>query len=1039
MRQGDAILHRIQSLGLVDAAGVKEAERAVEGFPALERPSIVEWLVASGRLRPSTLDAIREELARPQPWWGRLRRDAVQAARETLDEGLVGSEEATRRHSGGPGEEPSSPEPGVRYPLPHWPRFEPVAFLGEGGMGKVFKAFDPTLRRLVALKFLHFGHRPGALETLLGEARAQAQLDHPHVVRLLEAGEIEGLAYLVLAFVDGVSLKELHLPLSLRQQVALLEGAAEGVHAIHRLGIVHRDLKPANILVRRRENGGLEALVTDFGVARNLRQESGLPRTVVGTPLYMSPEQARGDPEVDRRSDVYSLGATLYHVLLGAPPFPDAAGAELLQRVLHEAPVRPRQVSAAFPEDLEAILLKCLEKEAERRYPSALDLASDLERYLAGQPVLARPAPPLHRVRLWARRNRLLAAGLALSAGVVLASGGFALKTWTDRRTAVALAQRWSADVAQIEAARRQIHMLPTRDVGPELERLATRQRFLEGQVAQAPEAAQGAGHFVLARAAMAQGQWTAAARRLEQCAQAGYRGPDADLARGEVNAHLYLAALQEIERLPGPELRAKRVLELEQGYRDPALRDLRTALQGGAASTLSGALLAMLEKAPDLAVARASGAFDAEPWRYEAKLLEAEIRMNQARALRLSGGYQQGLDELERADPAVRVACDVGRSDPEAWLAQATRWELTVQIARHLGGRRFDAVAKAEEACRIAETCRPGYAPALALRGRLRYQQADMQADRADPAEGYREAAVLMEAALRADPGRSGTCADLVELQVSWGLRRMQQGEDPSGLLQAAIATGRKGLAQRPTEPRLMNLVGLAWLHGGGWTRSSGGDPGFQLDQAEALFRAIEALDPRLPFAQNNLGWVSLERARWQLQRGEDPSASVDLADRHLRNCIELNPNSAHSRQLMGDVAALRARWMLDHGRDPLAVLDRARAELKRALEINPLFPATFITACRVEAARAEALARTGRKREAAEALADLEGGLRRLQEISPGRIEAELERGRLLALRGRGSPSGAGRAGARQALARVLARQPGNPDALALLKSLG
>jgi tetratricopeptide (TPR) repeat protein len=347
--------------------------------------------------------------------------------------------------------------------------------------------------------------------------------------------------------------------------------------------------------------------------------------------------------------------------------------------------------------------------------------------------------------------------------------------------------------------------------------------------------------------------------------------------------------------------------------------------------------------------------------------------------------------------------------------------------------------VAKAEEACRIAETCRPGYAPALALRGRLRYQQADMQADRADPAEGYREAAVLMEAALRADPGRSGTCADLVELQVSWGLRRMQQGEDPSGPLQAAIATGRKGLAQRPTEPRLMNLVGLAWLHGGGWTRSSGGDPGFQLDQAEALFRAIEALDPRLPFAQNNLGWVSLERARWQLQRGEDPSASVDLADRHLQNCIELNPNSAHSRQLMGDVAALRARWMLDHGRDPLAALDRARAELKRAVEINPLFPATYITVCRVEAARAEALARSGRQRESAEALAGLEGGLRRLQEISPGRIEAELERGRLLVLRDRGSRTGAGRAGARQALARVLARQPGNPDALALLKSLG
>jgi serine/threonine-protein kinase len=256
-----------------------------------------------------------------------------------------------------------------------------VALLGEGGMGRVFKAYDPVRDDFVALKFLHVGSRSGGLEALLEEARAQAALDHPHVVRLLEAGEIDGLAYLVLAHVDGVSLRALQGRFTLRQLVALVAGAAQGVDAIHRLGIVHRDLKPANLLVRRHAERGYEALVTDFGVARDLHHAEDPQRRVVGTPHYMSPEQARGDPGVDPRSDVYGLGASLYHLLLGAPPIPGPAGPALLARVVMEAPVHPRTLAPDFPEDLASVLLKCLAKDPGARYATALDLAADLARW----------------------------------------------------------------------------------------------------------------------------------------------------------------------------------------------------------------------------------------------------------------------------------------------------------------------------------------------------------------------------------------------------------------------------------------------------------------------------------------------------------------------------------------------------------------------------------------------------------------------------------------------------------------------------------
>jgi len=328
-----AVLLRIQTLGLADPA-----------------------MIAAGQLRAATLVAIRAELARPRPWW------------------VDGAEAPPSGFS-------------LPYPLPNWARFEPVALLGEGGMGRVFKAFDPVRQGFVALKFLRLPPRPGALDALLEEAHAQAALDHPHVVRLLEAGEIEGLAYLVLAHVDGASLEALRGRFSLFQQVALLEGAARGVDAIHRMGIVHRDLKPANILVRRSPEGRFEALVTDFGVARDLHHAEDPRLRVVGTPHYMSPEQARGDFGVDRRSDVYALGASLYHLLLGAPPIPGPAGPALLARVVTEAPVPPRALAPDFPEELETVLLRCLAKDPADRYATAQDLAEALARCLAGRSV----------------------------------------------------------------------------------------------------------------------------------------------------------------------------------------------------------------------------------------------------------------------------------------------------------------------------------------------------------------------------------------------------------------------------------------------------------------------------------------------------------------------------------------------------------------------------------------------------------------------------------------------------------------------------
>jgi serine/threonine-protein kinase len=207
--------------------------------------------------------------------------------------------------------------------LARWDRYELLDLLGKGGMGMVYRARDRRLDRIVAIKFLRVAD-PDATMRFLREARAQARIEHPHVCRVYEVGEIEGRAYIALQYVDGEPLQVAARKMPLEAKITVLRDVAMALHEAHRLGIVHRDVKPANIMVERTGDDQWVPIVTDFGLAREATVEIGLTASgaVLGTPAYMSPEQARGDIRlVDRRSDVYGLGATLYELLTGGPPF----------------------------------------------------------------------------------------------------------------------------------------------------------------------------------------------------------------------------------------------------------------------------------------------------------------------------------------------------------------------------------------------------------------------------------------------------------------------------------------------------------------------------------------------------------------------------------------------------------------------------------------------------------------------------------------------------------------------------------------------
>jgi len=314
-------------------------------------------------------------------------------------------------------------------------RYRLLRELGRGGMGIVYEAEDTALGRRVALKRLSFaaGLGPGLSEAVLREARAAARLDHAHIAAVYDAYPDA----LVMQLVEGGSLAEL-TGASLRERVTWLRDAARAVQHAHEQGLVHRDLKPQNLLV-----AGGRVFVTDFGLARELSATGSrsLTGSVLGTPSYMPPEQASGlVREVDARSDVYGLGATLYHVLAGRPPFVAGDVVALLRAVVED---EPAPLPSDVPRDLARVVMRCLEKDKARRYPSAAALADDLENWLAGRPVVARAPGLVYRLGKWGRRHRAwVAAGtlVVLVAGAALAWNLAQRRAFTLTSEALALA-----------------------------------------------------------------------------------------------------------------------------------------------------------------------------------------------------------------------------------------------------------------------------------------------------------------------------------------------------------------------------------------------------------------------------------------------------------------------------------------------------------------------------------------------------------------------------------------------------------------------
>jgi eukaryotic-like serine/threonine-protein kinase len=999
----------------LEAIADRVSRRSADGRPATG--SWLHALIEAGRLSPELVSELAAAVS------GTIEPAAEPApkAPPTLDLGR-------------PASRPSRPLlDGLDGSLADWERYQMVSYLGAGGMGTVYKAFDPSLMRFVALKFLHRNDTEEA-ERFLREARVQARIDHPHVGQVFEVGEAPGSRpYIAMQLIAGDTLDVALADQPPETVARVMRDVALAVHAGHRLGLIHRDLKPGNILVSRRATGSLHPYVVDFGLAHDLEDPTvAKSRSLVGTPAYLAPEQARGATP-DRRTDVYSLGVVLYELLSGHPPFSGNTVAETLVAILEQAPQRLEQRVPHLSRDLAAIAAKCLEKNPADRYDSARALAEDLGRFLDGLPVEARHLGRGARLLRWAQKNRRMVAVATVAALALGGSAGLNLRTRAEAQKRAELAQQFGQRVRQLVADLRFESLLPLHDTTSFRRDVRQRMTTIEQEMVRLSPLADGPGHHALGMAYWALQEAAPAAEHLERAWRAGQRTPEVATSLALALGHLSSRALLETDRpLPSDAARKALADELAELYRKPALAYLRESSErlGASAAPELHALLALYEGRFSEALELVRSSVITTPWLYQGSLIEAEALLAQADQALEAGRRGEGVALLEAAGAVYSRVLSIARSDAAVHAAECGRRFklLQVQIAADepaAVATRNDALAQ----CDVALVASPDLAEAHSKKAGIHTRWAEAMSRRGeDPEPEIDRAIAAARAAIAIEPEEPNAYGHLTlahRLRARWKLAR---GLPADGDLDLAIATAEQAVTLAQSTSQGFNLLGNAVLTRAGATQARGLDPRPDLVRAAAAYdRSIELFD-RNAGAHTNLGNVWKMRAEYELGRGVDPTPALERAVQSFRRAVALTPDSAPFHNNLGNAHLTRGEFLETTGGDGGPAFDEAIEHYRAAIERRPGYAIAHWNLADAERRRAARDLRRGDDPEPAVARGF--AALAEAERLNPSDPDNALERARLEQLVARGRPGAEGLAALDRADRVLVALRRGQPD---------
>jgi len=874
-------------------------------------------------------------------------------------------------------------------PFPKWERYQILSFLGAGGMGTVYRARDNRLSRTVAIKFLRCSQADAFAKRqrrrFEREARAQASIEHPHICKIYEVGEVEGQPYIAMQLIRGSSLAGLQRILNREEKVRIIKQIAEALHAAHSQNLIHRDIKPSNIIVERRPDGTWWPFLLDFGLAREVDSNTLTSfGGIEGTPAFMAPEQARGETRtLDARTDVYGLGVALYSALAGRPPF-TGNSTDVLWALQKNDPPKLRTFDPTTPEALEIIVATCLEKEPKRRYKSAQALADDLGRYLAGEHIAAKPPGLLRRMGRFAQLQKLLVAsvGTALVASLVL--GGVALRIRWQGAEQARLAQQLGQEIAKMEWMLRSARQLPLHSLEREKRIVRRRMELLQSELLSYGPLSRGLAHYALGRGHMALHEYPQALSELQQATKLGVDGGEINYALGFVLGKHYEQAMYEARLAGGGDWAQKQLRDLEPKYLNPAIRSLQRSrtLKLDAPQYLEG-LIAFYQRDYAAALKQAEAALREAPWLYEASKLSGDVHLDRALHARDSGRYEEAEREFAAAVASYDHAATIGQSDSEVYEGLAEVWARRVEMAVGRGQPAEDAYRAA-----VAASDKTAQAEPQSIAGPLKKAFAamlTMAVTGAGPNSSARVEQCLeaAEAVLEKQPGHPYASDVAASCNRMAAEIAREHGLDPEPLLRKALGLLEPTVIQNPRFLWGLNDLGNIYvrlasnlhLHGNRGSKEL-------LEKSLDYYSAATALDATYMLAASN-ALSSLTSLVPQAQSEAELQSVLQRADRWLAKCKTINRQNQQCYNNYFQGYVLAAQRMLQSGQEPQPLLLRALENLADTRKLGgPLLDAEQHAAL---AHLVHASDQVAKKHSPQESLAELQTDLRRCFAIAP------------------------------------------------------
>lgn len=823
-----------------------------------------------------------------------------------------------------------------------WGRFQLVELLGTGGMGDVYKAYDPNLGRYIALKILRH-EEPETLNRFLREARAQAKVEHPHICKIYESGEYCGHPYIAMQYIDGNNLKELDPKLTLEEKLGIIKEVALGLQAAHRQGLIHRDVKPTNIMVTQTEEGNWKPFIMDFGIARE-QEASGLTSTgvVVGTPFYMSPEHAKGKvTNLDRRSDIYSLGITLYELLTGIVPFQGDTPVEVLIKVIDKEPPPIRKIYPRIPVDIETIVMKCLEKDPNRRYASAKDLAEDIQHYLDGDPIKARPATLTYRIKRKLVKHKWPSIVVGAAFLVIIVLIGLWLHTqWTSSKRAL-IAQQLGQEVEKIESTIRYAHLLPLHNISREKTTIREKIKAIEEKMKEVGKVGLGPGYYAMGRGFMALQEYAKAKDHLEKAWAVDYQTPEVAYELGMAMGELYLKEGEIVNRIDDKDLREVRKNEIEETYREPAVHYLKQAGEiRHESKDYIDALVAFYEKkyqeALGILQTAMKNAREGTPWLYEANILEGNIYLAIGKE---KTDFQEAMEIFSRAEQAYQQVIKIGESDIRGYVGLSRVLNHKIRIILHAkGGDLQPLVEKAIHQCQHALGIDPELADIYVMESSVyRWLGRSQFFAGKNPIPAFNQSAEAAQNALKLQDDNFEAYTIIGTINRFKAEYQMEHGEDPAGEFQLAAWNFNKAIEFNPNYVIAYNGLGNVYVRKAEYEMNQGKNPDALLEKGiEALKKAL-SINPKWVDLYNGLAGALWVKGGVLMAQGKDPRSSLLEAIQSLEKAIEINPSIVHFYSNLGFVYMDLGRYELNYGFAPTNTLNKALAYFEKAVAINP------------------------------------------------------------------------------------------------------